>query len=459
MIRSIMTLGKKNSLCFDLGVKQIAERTETYMSRSKAVYDLVASADSPSIDSVIKPLHKLGFEAYVGNTELEFLQHVSGDVALREASCEADKKISDFEVGQSMRTDVFKQLQKVKALNISELDSETNRWLDKAIRDGMRNGLHLSEDVRDKIEKIKKEMASLAIDFNKNIADENTVLEFSASELEGVQHDLLDSLDRSNDNKLKVTLKYPHYVPIMRKCVNQDTRKTLEFAYNSRCKDVNLSVLHRLLELRKEFASILGYASHSDSVLETRMAKSSVKVLAFLDDLKNKVKESGRAEKEMSLMKRLRKKEAGISESEPLPAWDVSYYRNMMMEREYAVDNVEIQKYFPFDQVTAEMLSIYEELLSIRFNIDDSQPRWHEDVKCYRVTADDKLIGFFYMDMFPRDGKYSHAALFPLQPNCEYETDRTVGVCSLVCNFTKPTADKPACLTHDEVTTYFHEVS
>ena len=269
----------------------------------------------------------------------------------------------------------------------------------------------------------------------------------------------MDSLDKAPDGKLIVTLKYPHFYPVMKKCIVRSTRKSLEFAYNSRCKAENSGILHDLQKLRAKLAKILGYASHADFISETRMAKTSEKIHQFLNDLTAKVHACGRAASEMVSLKKMRLLETGTPESEPLEAFDLAFFRNLVMEREYAVDAVEIQQYFPFTLVTKGILEIYETLLSIKFEKDLSQPKWHEDVEAYRVVDanDGRVIGFFYMDMFPRDGKYSHAALFPLQPGCEFNGEKTAAVCSLVCNFTKPGNGKDSLLTHDEVVTYLHE--
>ncbi|EER09454.1 Thimet oligopeptidase, putative [Perkinsus marinus ATCC 50983] len=144
---------------------------------------------------------------------------------------------------------------------------------------------------------------------------------------------------------------------------------------------------------------------------------------------------------------------------EALDSYDLSYYRNLVEEKNYSVDQLLIQEYFPFEHVLKTLLELYESILGLKFTRVTDQPVWHEDVVCLAVNdaADGHFIGYCYMDMFPRDGKYSHAALFPLQPNVVYNGKRSYGVCSLVCNFTKSTPKKPSLLTHDEVVTFFHE--
>ena len=454
---------RKNLFDFSINPSTIASKAASFMKDAKEVNDRIASLakSEVSLATVLEPLKCADYEGYVRVTQLEFLQHVSEDEKIREASCDADKAISEFSVGESMRVDVFQRVQWLSEF-LTDEDPETKRYVERMIRDGRRSGLHLASETRQRIEGLKKKLSELAITFNFNISQENTVLWFTRSELDGLQDDLIDSLEKrpgTTESEYKLTLKSPHYVPVMKNCKIQATRKAMEKAYNSRCMDVNLPVLEEILKTRAELATTLGYPTHADFVTETRMSKTSSAVQEFLVKLQAKVTESGRAEKELQAMLEIRQSQTGEPTSSPLAAYDVSFYRNLMLEKQFAVDHVEIQKYFPFEHVTKEMLSIYETILGIKFEQVFDQPKWHEDVVCYAVkdATDSHMIGYFYMDMFPREGKYSHAALFPLQPSAEYAGERGIGICSLVCNFTKPTPTKPSTLTHDEVTTYFHE--
>ena len=459
-----MTKPLKNNLKFDWKAPEISIQAKQIIDHSKNVFDTIGALSAVTVTpaNVLSALNEMSRSMGVKTSSIDFLQHVSTDKDVREASREAEKVLSEFWVESSMRTDIFQRLceleEKVKNGEF-QITSEEKRFLEHEILDGKRNGLHLGPEIRFEIEQIKKRLSKLSIDFSTNIAEENTVLHFTKEELSGCQEDLVESLEKTEDGKYKVTLQYPHYIPVMRDCTVRETRRALELKYNSRCKDVNLPILKEIVELRDKKARILGYKNHADYMTEKRMAKSSANVAKFLGDLRDKIDSVGIAEKDKNLLRKYRLEAMGIAESEPFENCDTAYLRNLVEMKEFSVDHAAIQQYFPIEHVVSEMLAIYADILDLEFTEVTDQPVWHEDVVCYLVKdrSDKHPIGYFYMDMFPRGGKFSHAALFPLQANLAGAPGQ-IGVCSLVCNFTKPTTTKPSLLTHDEVQTGFHEM-
>jgi thimet oligopeptidase len=457
-----MTKQFKNHLRFDWNPSQISEQSKRIITESKSVLDsigaLCASTVTPA--NVLTALNEMHRTTQAKQSSIDFLQNVSPLKDVRESSRDADKILSDFWVETSMRKDIFDrlcELQKRVDNGEFQLTAEESRFLKDEILDGKRNGLHLSDDIRSEIENIKKKISSLAIDFSTNIAEENTCMSFSRDELSGCQEDFIDALEKSSEDesKFKVTLQYPHYIPVMRDCTVRETRRALEYKYNSRCKDINLPILAEIVSLRDKKAKLLGYKSHADYILEKRMAKNSDRVDKFLSDLVTKIDHVGIADRDKALLLKYRLESMGIPEDVSFENCDTSFLRNLVEKNEYHVDHPSIQRYFPLEHVTEQMLEIYSELLDLKFIKTTQQPIWHEEVVSYLVQdrTSGSAVGIFYFDPFPREGKYSHAALFPLQPGLVDQ----IGICSLVCNFTKPTAKKPSLLTHDEVTTYFHE--
>lgn len=455
-------------LYWTLTPDQIETKTQELIAKSKAVFDAVGNlADRPNditVESVVKPLAAMDCDGTTDQNQLDFLQHVSPDKVLREASTEADRKMSAFDVEMSMRTDVFKTLKilQQKEAETAKLSAEGKRYLERLIRSGKRNGLDLSSEVQDKIKNIKQKMSELGIDFSKNLNEENTNLEFSREELDGVSEDILNGLTKNKENgKFQISLKYPHYFPVQKKCTVVETRAKMEKAFHSRCLAENTRILEDLIGLRKEQASLLGYATHADFVLEMRMAKDPSKVAKFLHDLK--IKLAPMKEKEFELFLEYKAEEAakyGFPNDGKINPYDMRYYMTLAEERLYAVDQNKLKEYFPLATVTKGLLNIYQQLLGLKFSKIPDAAVWHEDVSMYSVTDADSgtLLGYFYLDLYPRQGKYGHAAVFGLQPGCiNASGKRQVAVAAMVANFTKPTAEKPALLLHDEVVTYFHE--
>ncbi|CAL8392368.1 unnamed protein product [Boreogadus saida] len=452
-----------NRLVWDRTPEQIQALAAELISQTKRVYDAVGALELDAVTrgNTLKALADVEVEYTVQRNMLDFPQHVSSCREVRSSSTEADKKLSEFDVEMSMREDVYLRIVALEQkLEAESLDPESRRFLERLIKLGQRNGLHLPTETQEEIKSIKKELSNLSIDFSKNLNEDTTQLGFTREQLGGLPEDFLGSLEVEG-SLLQVSLKYPHYFPTMKKCWDPETRKALENAFNSRCQQENSSILKQLVSLRGQKSSLLGFSTHADFVLEMNMAKSGQKVAGFLEDLGRKLRPLG--EEERVVLLQLKEKECekrGLAFDGQLHAWDTRYYMTQVEELHYAVDQNQLKEYFPMEVVTEGLLAIYQELLGLSFQLVAGAPVWHPDVTLYSVTdrASAALVGQFYLDLFPREGKYGHAACFGLQPGCLLpDGSRQMSVAAMVANFSKPTAAGPSLLQHDEVETYFHE--
>ena len=455
---------KIDGISFQWNMKKddIEKATLELIEKSRKVYDAVGGLDASNATykNVVETMANNQSDYDTRRNVLDFPQHVSPDKETRGASTDADKKLSDFEVEMSMRKDVFNNLVACFEKNES-MPPEGKRFLERLIKYGKRNGLHLSSEVQGEIKAIKKRMSDLSIDFNKNINEENTILEFTLQELNGLPEDFISSLDKGDGGKLQVTLKYPHYFPIMKKANNAETRRKMEAAFSSRCMKENSPILEELVELRAKMASLLGYPTHASYITEMRMAKTAGNVANFLSELAQKLDTLGEKEiKELLQLKKAEYEKHGWDYDGKINMWDLKYYMRIIEETQYSVDHNKLKEYFPLDVVTKGLLEMYQELLSLEFCEISNPDVWHEDVKMFSVVDKDtkEVIGYFYLDLFPREGKFSHAACFGIQPGClKPDGKRQLAVAAMVANFPKPGDDRPSLLTHDEVETFFHE--
>ncbi|XP_071387867.1 neurolysin, mitochondrial [Centroberyx affinis] len=453
----------RNTLRWDLSPNEIKTMTSSLISRIKKVYDDIGSLniEKVSVENTLKALASAKLEYVSSRHVLDFPQYVSPSKEVRSASTEADKKLSEFDVEISMREDVFKRVIALQKNNQDNLTPEEKRFLDRLVTLGKRNGLHLSQDIQEEIKRISKLISELSIEFNKNLNEENTFLLFSERELGGLADSYLNGLEKTADGRYKVTLEYPHYYPLMKRCHIPETRRKMETAFHSRCKEVNTAILEQLIELRAKVASLLGFSSHANYVLEINMAKNHTTVLSFTDKFYETLKPVG--DKERKYILALKKREClmkGLHYDGQINAWDMPYYMNQVEQVKFAVNKDKLIEYFPLDLVTEGLLGIYQDLLGLTFTKVKHAHVWHEHVSLYSVldTATGEEIGQFYLDLHPREGKYGHAACFGLQPGClGPDGKRRLSVAAMVANFTKPRKGWPSLLQHHEVETYFHE--
>ena len=389
---------------------------------------------------------------------------VAVEKELRDASSDAEKMLEEFEVEMSMRKDVFDNVLTFSKMEeeVKKLSPELQRYVEKLVNDGMRNGLHLAEDKRNEIKAVKKRISELGVEFNKNLNEDTTFLLFDQKELTGVPEDLVGSFEKDEETgKLKVTMKYPHFFPVTRKCNNPDTRFRMEKTYQSRCMEENTKIIEEIVTLRQKQAELLGYESHAAYIQEVRMAKDPGTVKKFLTELGSKLVPLWQEEQGVLLrLKEEEAKELGFEFEGKLNFWDFRYYMAMVEEKQYAVDQEKLKEYFPMEVVTAGMMDIYQKILGLKFTKLEGGAVWHEDVEMWQVddAASGDNIGYFYLDLYPRDGKYGHACMMQLQPAClDKDGKRQKSVVVMLTNFSKPTKDKPSLLDHKEVETYFHE--
>lgn len=448
----------------DLTTDEVAKRAQKIIEDVTRVYDQVGALkpEDISYENCIKPLIDIECVQSTEENPIDFIQHAVPDKALRDASVEASKKLHQLSVEMSMRKDVFANICLFKEkVGLEGLTHEQKRFVEKEIIDGKRNGLHLDDAQREEIKALKNKIADLGTDFKSNLNEDTSFVELTEAELSGVPEDLIKTLEKTESGKLKLTMQYPHFFPVTRKCNIPETRRRVEQVYQSRCLEANTKILEQLISLRHELAQKLGYKNHAAYVQELRMAKTPENVAKFNADLAQKLQPIWKKElQEMLELKEADAKKHGYEFNGRLDFWDFRYFMTQIEAQRYSVDQEKLKEYFPMEKVTQGLLAIYQELLGLKFSECAGVKLWHPDVTLFKVQDAESLeiLGYFFLDMHPRDGKYGHAAVFSLQPSCiDPNGKRQPGVCAMMANFSKSTADKPSLLDHGEVTTFFHE--
>ncbi|DBA03177.1 TPA: hypothetical protein N0F65_003897 [Lagenidium giganteum] len=454
-------------LRFDLTVEEIQAETDAIIAQMKKVDDEIAatSESAVSFKSVAQKLIDLDAEMLARVTNVTFLGHVSPNKDIRDACTKADEAIEEFLVQRGMRADVYKVVKQLLASPEGQsINATKKRYVQRLVQDFERNGLQLDEAKQQDVQKWKQKLSKLGIQFHQNLTEETTELTFAPEELKGLSEDFIGSLEKGEDGNYKIALSYPTVFPILNTCSVPLTRKAVEAAFNRRCIDKNVAILEEMLQLRNDVATTLGYENHAAYVLEQRMAKSPSIVKNFLAELDAKLMPL--AKKELDVLLKLKEEDGernGWKFDGKFNMWDFRYYMDQYVKKYCSIDAEKIREFFPLQHVTNELLSMYQEILSLKFT-EVSEPHvWHKDVRMFEVRdarkgREGKLVGHFYLDLFPRQGKYGHAACFTLQQSCVSSSGvRQLPAAAMVSNFNAPTKTKPSLLNHDEVVTYFHE--
>lgn len=393
---------------------------------------------------------------------LVFMSNVHPDAAVRDASTAAEEKVNNFGVDVWKREDLYKAV-KAYADTKPKLEGEQARLLEFILRDYKRSGLTLPADQRAKLADVEKEIGKLAIDFGKNIADDESAVMLTAEELAGVPEGVLKNLPRNGDVYV-VNMQAPTYMPVIENAESEATRQKVWMTHKRRVGSKNIAILEKVLKLRAEEAHMLGYDNNADYEEEVRMSKTAQNVRDFYAKVRPLVRK--KAEQDFKEFQDAKRTQTHDAKAELKP-WDFMFIKNYLMKHTYAVDGEKVQEYFPMERVVDGLFTITQSLYGIEYKDvtatkggTAARPLWHPDVKLFEVydKATKQMIGEFYLDMYPRPNKYNHAAQWGLvQHRVGPDGKVTTPLAALVCNFTKPTAEKPSLLPHEQVETFFHE--
>lgn len=327
-----------------------------------------------------------------------------------------------------------------------DLSPVESRYLNKVMDNYQRNGFQLTSDDRAILKELDDQLNGCQLNFQKNISEGELAMFLTLAELEGLPQDFLQSR-LQEDGRYLITTSKPDYTPVMKLAKNEAVRKSLYCLYNTRGQQ-NQTLLKTILELRIKRARLLGFDSYADYKLGSVMAQTPKAVWDFIKELSLKLWPKAEYDYQLLLENEVAK---------TLPIWSKSFATNNLKEERYQLDEEDVKCYFPFQQVCQGLFELAQRLYGVRFKEAPNLPVWHEDVQPYEMFDGDRLVGRIYFDMFPRPNKYNHAACFGIQSGRALEQGYQMPNGALVCNFPKPTEDRPSLLSHDEVETFFHE--
>ena len=436
----------------------VAPAIDELLAQGRATIASVAAAPA-GWEAFVAPLEDANEKIGRAWGQVSHLHAVMDSPALREAYNANLPKITQYwtELGQNETLFAkYKELQKSK--EFSSLSGARRKIVENAIRDFRLSGAELPAEKKARFAAIQEELARLSAKFSENVLDATNAFsitverERTAGIPEDVLHAASEAAKKDGKEGFKFTLHAPSYLPVMQYADDRALRETLYRESTTRAAEFgkaewdNTARIARIVELRREMARLLGYATFAEVSLVPKMAESPREVLAFLDDLARRARPF--AEKDV----------AELKESFPdLQAWDVAYASEKLRVARYAFSEQEVKQYFPEDAAVGGVFRVAESLYQVK--IAPSQaPVWHEDVRFFDVRdGSGNLVGQFYMDLYARDTKRGGAWMDDAIGRRRKGTRLQTPVAYLNCNFSRPVGNKPALFTHDEVLTLFHE--
>lgn len=377
---------------------------------------------------------------------------------MREAAEEASKKLQKWAVGASYREDVYRVLRTV-ADRKPPVTGEDQRLLDFTLRDYRREGFELPESARKELEEMFKELGDMENDFENNVVKAKSPLTFTKAELAGVPDAFLSSPgvktgDDAYTIKVNVT---PQRIVVLENCSVAATRHKVAVAELHLAAADNIPLLNKMVALRSAIARKLGYGSWDDYRTEVKMAKDGATATRFVEDLVKGIQPKFDAE--LAEMRAIKVQQTGDPTAQ-ITFDDWRYYQNQVVKQKYTIDTEALRVYFPFDHVLKGMFAIYQSIFGLTFEQLQAPYVWADGVSLWGVTdaKTGEPMGLFYLDMFPREGKYNHFAEFGIQPGRLLPNGIYLRpTVALLCNFPPPANGAPSLLAHEEVRTLFHE--
>jgi thimet oligopeptidase len=429
--------------------EKLQSEVGAHLEKAQQQLDAVmAVTGERTVENTLEPMNRLSIELSAAGSKAALIENVHPDKTVREAAEKASQDVSAFITELSLNRDIYDAL---AGFDASSSDAVTQRLHDRSLRDYRRAGVDKDEATRNRIKAIREELVEISQEFSRNIREgQRSITVDSAADLKGLPQDYIDGHEPGEDGKITLTTAYPDYIPILQYAENATVRQRLHHEFNNRGYPQNKEVFSRLLAKRFELAQILGYKNYAEFITADKMAKNPGTVQDFIQQLDEA--STTRAMQDYSML--LDRKRKDSPSATQVYDWEKSFYSELVKEEQFDFDSQVFRAYFNYPEVKTGILGLCSELFGVSFKKIDNAETWHADVEHYEMLEDGKVMGRFYLDMHPRDGKYSHAAQFPLQTGIKgLQEPQAV----LVCNFPKPDENGLGLMSHDDVETFLHE--
>ena len=438
------------------------------IEENRAETERLATLTAPTWDTLMQPLERMANRLSKAVSPISHLHGVQSSDEWRAAYEKILPELAAYGTDLAQHNGLY---QAVRALRAGDeyprLSAAQQKVVDDSLESFERHGVALPDDAKAEFRANSQRLTELASRFSNNVLDATNAWQLPLADdarLSGLPEaikPLLADLARQRDmDGYCLTLDAPVVIPVLTYADDRELRETVYRAYNARASELaddgqydNAAIIEKTMRLRARQAEILGYADYAALSVADKMAKEPQAVFAFLDDLVDKSKAAGEAE--MAALRDYAARELSLADLAP---WDVAYAAEKLRQAQYALSQEDLRPYFPISTVIDGLFAISQRLFGVHFRANHSLSTWHKDVLAYDVlNADGSLRAQFYLDPYARAKKRGGAWMDGAVSRFRDNGALQLPVAYLVCNFTPPVGDSEACLTHQEVTTLFHE--
>jgi thimet oligopeptidase len=398
---------------------------------------------TPTVEGYLEALNAALVSAsnmlYAGSV----LAAVHPDEGVRDAGDACNQALTPVLSDYSLSRPIY---ERVAAVDLASADAGTRRFVEKQLQAFQLAGVDRDDATRARIKELNDEITRVGQSFDRNINDAVGYLELdSVDQLAGLPQDYIDAHPPGEDGKIRISTRYPDLFPFLSYAESDDLRRQMSVIYTNRAYPENEALLKELLALRFEFAQLLGFDNYAQWVTADKMVGSPERVESFLQELSGYTAEPQEREYDM-LLARLREDQP---EAERVESWQNSYLQEKINAEEFQVDSKEVRQYFNYAATRDGILRLVQDLFSVQIK-PWATDTWHAEVEAFELWDGDKLIGRFFLDMHPREGKYQHAAVAQIRDGI---TGQQAAVATLMCNF--PRGEE--LMQHSQVVTFLHE--
>jgi oligopeptidase A len=447
--------------------EHVAPAVDALIAEGNAAIERLAASDAaPTWESFVEPLDDANEKLSRAWSQVSHLNAVMNSPELRDAYNAALPKVTQFFAAQGQDQRLHAGFKALRASPAFESFPRARRQLiDNQLRDFRLGGAELAPPQKARFLAVQEELAKLASRFQDNVLDATNaggLYVTDEAELSGIPPDVTqtarEAAQKEGREGWRLTLHMPSYMPVMQYADHHGLRERMYRAYMTRASELgppqwdNGAIVRRILELRREVAQLLGYATYADVSLASKMAGTPKEALAFLEDLARRTRPF--AERDMAELRDFARSELNLAD---VRACDVNYVSEKLRQKRYSFSDEEVKQYFPEDQVLSGMFRVVETIYGVHIRAAEAQT-WHPSVRFFEIAdAAGARVGQFYLDLYAREAKRGGAWMAEARNRRRVHGRLQTPVAFLTCNFSAPVGGKPALFRHAEVNTLFHE--